>query len=235
MENPTCVIDECSNPVRYKSRRWCNAHYLRWRRNGDPLVTRKRPPGVPAPPCSVDGCNDDVTSVGMCHRHRQSLRRNGTPLPRGERSPLQRLEAVGWEVTDDGCWEWSGPKSQHGYGRIVINRKIWITSRLMLLIHKPAPDGGSVCRHKCDNPPCMNPDHLEWGTFMENMDDMVARKREQSYRSGYWGGKCKSGLHDVTIPGAIIEPPEGNPRVGRRCAECAKRPRPHEDINADID
>lgn len=39
------------------------------------------------------------------------------------------------------------------------------------------PPGDLHVRHRCDNPPCQNPDHLELGTHLENMQDMVARKR----------------------------------------------------------
>lgn len=36
---------------------------------------------------------------------------------------------------------------------------------------------GHVVRHKCDNPPCINPDHLETGSIQSNVDDREARKR----------------------------------------------------------
>ena len=36
---------------------------------------------------------------------------------------------------------------------------------------------GKVVRHRCDNPRCINPKHLEIGTYVDNYQDMVSRGR----------------------------------------------------------
>lgn len=64
------------------------------------------------------------------------------------------------------------------YGDLSYNRGSRIKAhRASYIVHKgPIPDG-MVVRHACDNPPCVNPDHLDVGTDLDNMADMVRRGR----------------------------------------------------------
>jgi hypothetical protein len=76
------------------------------------------------------------------------------------------------------CLIWFGDKDPCGYGRIRHGgMKGYPAHRLMYeLRHGPIPDGLEV-RHKCDNPSCINIEHLEPGTHKENMGDMFERGR----------------------------------------------------------
>lgn len=75
------------------------------------------------------------------------------------------------------CWEWNGHRSTSGYGYKCIRRKLTMTHRLAFAwANGPIPPGMFVL-HKCDNPPCCNPDHLYLGTAKDNARDMYARKR----------------------------------------------------------
>ena len=76
------------------------------------------------------------------------------------------------------CWNWIGSKVFYGYGQININGKPKRANRYSWEIHRgEIPKGINVC-HKCDNPSCVNPDHLFLGSQKENMKDMYLKGRE---------------------------------------------------------
>lgn len=66
------------------------------------------------------------------------------------------------------------------YPRIRINGKKVAHSRVVYCAHNNlqlVDIEGQVVRHKCDNPRCINPEHLEIGTQLENVQDSVQRGR----------------------------------------------------------
>lgn len=83
----------------------------------------------------------------------------------------------------NGCWIWLGAKTKriNGYGLVTlrINKKYKTTSahRVAYTLYcGPIPDGLDVC-HRCDNPPCVNPDHLFVATRKKNLSDMRHKGR----------------------------------------------------------
>lgn len=75
------------------------------------------------------------------------------------------------------CWEWTGAINRDGYGQFGYNKKTYISSRfVMKIIGKEIPEGMFVC-HKCDNPACVNPDHLFIATHKDNMKDCMDKGR----------------------------------------------------------
>ena len=93
-----------------------------------------------------------------------------------------------------GCWNWTGTKNAKGYGRIAgeINGQRVAESGRQMLAHRvswmlhagPIPQGpgahGTVIMHTCDNPGCVNPQHLRLGTQADNVKDMVKKGRKVS-------------------------------------------------------
>src|SRR5215468_1835358 len=82
-------------------------------------------------------------------------------------------------ITESGCWEWIGFRKpdKFDYGYIWINGRNVKAHRVSYEQHKgPIPKGIDVL-HKCDNPPCINPDHLFLGTRGENCKDCASKNR----------------------------------------------------------
>ena len=82
-------------------------------------------------------------------------------------------ECIEWQggKTDKGYGRWDGPKDENG------KRKKWLAHRLCwTLVNGEIPEGMQI-NHHCDNPPCVNTDHLYLGTQADNIADKMRRGR----------------------------------------------------------
>lgn len=102
------------------------------------------------------------------------------------------------------CWEWTAFLTPDGYGRFGLDGAIVAAHRTAYeLVVGPIPDGLQI-DHLCRNRKCVNPDHLEPVTQLENA------------RRGFWATKthCKHG-HEFTPENTYIRP-----TGARQCRTC---------------
>jgi transposase-like protein len=90
-----------------------------------------------------------------------------------EKRFLKKIQKTG------SCWIYKGKKLKSGYGQFWFKRKNTLAHRTSWIIHKgDIPEGMCVC-HSCDNPSCVNPNHLWLGTHKENTQDMIKKGRKK--------------------------------------------------------
>jgi hypothetical protein len=106
---------------------------------------------------------------------------------RGKKNAFRPLSDRFWVKVDkrgpDECWEWIGHRNKNGYGTIRPggrgNASVTATHVSYELANGPIPNGLWVL-HRCDNPACVNPNHLFLGTHQDNVDDMIAKGRKRA-------------------------------------------------------
>jgi hypothetical protein len=115
--------------------------------------------------------------------------------------PRRSTEQDFWKYVNkrslEECWIWTGALTDCGYGRVRYHQKGWKAHRLAwVLTHGSIAEGMDIL-HKCDNPPCCNPNHLFTGTQADNIADMVSKGRHPRNATHYLpsGDRHHSRLH----------------------------------------
>jgi hypothetical protein len=114
------------------------------------------------------------------------------PIPILTAAQIQRFWKKADRAEADGCWLWRATTKdgRRGYRRPVVsigpagNRFFFGASRLAFYIATGVDPGEKEVCHTCDNPLCVNPQHLWLGTQPDNVADMVARKRHRPPMTG---------------------------------------------------
>lgn len=132
--------------------------------------------------CDFPECNRPVHAKRYCRRHYDSLRKYGDPAAAKRVNGLQSEFIANLPETDN-CIEWpeGWQRDSGGYPQVWHDGQTRQATHVVLeAAGFPRPESDSVARHNCDNPPCLNPRHLLWGTQADNVQDMIDRAR------GWW-------------------------------------------------
>lgn len=97
---------------------------------------------------------------------------------------VKKFDRLSIPEPNTGCWLWLGEWAwERHYGLVGLGQGRTLRAHRVAfeLWNGPIPNGHEVC-HRCDTPPCVNPQHLFTGTHTLNMRDMMAKKRGWSPR-----------------------------------------------------
>lgn len=183
-----CSVEGCGRKV--KTRGWCGAHYVRWRKTGEvgSGAIEMRSTIVPGSLCTVDGCANSPCARGLCRKHYELWRKNGDPTIKRNMigvSLRERFEAnLPATRGPESCWQWQGAtingygviREGHGSSRVLgAHRAAYELSKGRIpddltidhLCHNAdrTCDGGASCLHRR----CVNPSHLEAVTHVVNV------------------------------------------------------------------
>jgi hypothetical protein len=118
----------------------------------------------------MDPYAEAVLARAICPRVGRSGKQNAD-IPLHERL----INRVVLGMSD--CWHYCGARNQFGYGRMTYRGRLQVAHRLSYeAFVGPIPAGLSVL-HRCDNPACINPEHLWLGTYSDNRRDCVTKGR----------------------------------------------------------
>jgi hypothetical protein len=160
--------------------------------------------------CLADGCLREAVSKGLCDKHYRRLRRLGDPNSQGSRhvaegDDVARFHAKYRVDESTGCWIWvagrmrSGRHNLPSYGKHSLSSGKSIGAhRFSYELHTGELAGDNFVCHTCDNPLCVNPNHLFLSDHKGNMADMVAKGR-----SFVGSGENKVGVSKLTNKQAL--------------------------------
>ena len=135
--------------------------------------------------CVLSWCDLPHCACGYCAAHYQRwLRGKDLTAPIKSVSRQKPTEAAFWLQVERSvdCWTWTGTCDKDGYGLFTITadgHRYQRAHRYSYWLATQAHPGKLWVLHRCDNPPCVRPDHLFLGTAADNTADMMAKERNR--------------------------------------------------------
>lgn len=153
--------------------------------------------------CCIENCANSARARGLCTLHYGRMM-SGRDLAGPARivvrsgSDTDRLRSKTAVNPVTGCWEWTASLTAAGYGQMRFRGTRELAHRVAwMLFRGEIPTDGNVygtrhVLHTCDNPKCVNPDHLFLGDQSDNATDSV--------RKGRWGRRgCRGESHGRAV------------------------------------
>lgn len=84
------------------------------------------------------------------------------------------------KTVESGCHEWQSNFNRQGYGKFWSDGRTDLAHRVGYRLFKSEISAGLCVLHRCDNPKCVNTEHLFLGTKADNVRDMDQKKRRGS-------------------------------------------------------
>ncbi len=149
--------------------------------------------------CSA--CGKPAIARGLCRTHYLYARKHGTLH---EHSTITPVEAFFAKVKKtETCWLWAGTTNDYGYGVFLLPGEKPVRAHRFSyeIANNVSVPANKVVMHVCDNPRCVNPDHLKVGTKRDNNLDSAYKGRKPSGER-HWA--CK--LTETQVAAIIADP-----------------------------
>ncbi len=131
-------------------------------------------------------------------------------MSRWPRTEEEYMESLRHRIKDDstintltGCWNWNKSLGIRGYGKIGFRNRSATAHRVSYLVYKGEIKKNQLVMHKCDNPKCVNPEHLNVGSYADNTQDSLDKGRTSA--KGTRNTQSKLTEYDVSIIKKLVK------------------------------